>query len=457
MVDCHILLLTFPAQGHINPSIQFAKNLTRMGVKVTIITSLSAHRHMTKSNNSIPKGLSLSAFSDGYDDGFKDGDNHEHFRSELRIRGSKAMVELIKASDEEGSPITCLVYTMVQPWAAEVANAHHIPSALLWIQPATVFNIHYHYLNGYGDAIIKIGNDPSSSIQLPGLPLLASHDLPSFLVPPHKDKYIWGLPLYKELLDMLSSETNPKILVNTFDAIEPEALRAIEKLNLIPIGPLIVPSNASFRGDLFQQSNGYVEWLNSKPESSVVYVSFGSMATLSKEQMQEIACGLLESHRPFMWVIREKENGEREEDKLSCLEELEQEGLIVPWCSQAEVLSHPSSGCFLTHCGWNSSLESLVFGVPMVGFPQFSDQMTNSKLIEDVWKMGVRVVANEEGIVDRKEVRRCIEVVVGGGERGREMRGNAKKWRELARDAMKNGGSLDMNLKAFVDGLGGHC
>ncbi|XP_059632098.1 UDP-glycosyltransferase 75C1-like [Cornus florida] len=457
MVDCHILLLTFPSQGAINPSIQFAKNLIRMGVKVTIITSLSAHRRITKTNSTIPKGLSLSAFSDGYDDGISLDDNHDHFRSELRIRGSKAMAELIKASEEEGYPITCLVYNMNQPWAAEVALAHHIPSAVLWVQPATVFDIYYYYFNGYGDAIRKNGNDPSSTIQLPGLPLLASRDLPSFLVPPHSDKFSWAVPEFKEQLDLLSAETNPKILVNTFNAIELEALRATEKHNLIPIGPLIIPSDASFRGDLFQQSHGYVEWLNSKPKSSVVYVAFGSIVMFSKQQMEEIARGLLESHRPFMWVVREKGNGEREEDKLSCLEELRQEGLIVPWCSQSEVLSHPSLGCFFTHCGWNSSLESLVSGVPMVGFPHFTDQMTIAKLIEDVWKMGVRVVPNEEGILEREEIRRCIEMVMGGGERGREMRGNAKKWKEKAREAMKDGGSLDMNLKAFVDGLGdGH-
>ncbi|XP_059632104.1 crocetin glucosyltransferase, chloroplastic-like [Cornus florida] len=457
MEVCHILLLTFPTQGVINPSIQLAKNLIRMGVKVTILTSLSAIHRMTKPNSTIPKGFTLSAFSDGYDDGFKEGQNREHFLCEFKKRGSKAIAELIKASDEEGYPVNCLVYTMNQPWVVEVAHGYRIPSAVLWTQPATIFDIFHYYFNDYSDAIRKIVNDPSSSIQLPGLPLLTSHDLPSFLVPPHSDKYSWGLLSFKEQQDVLSAEANPIILVNTFDAIEPEALRAIEKFNLIAIGPLIVSSDASFRGDLFQRSLGYVEWLNSKAESSVVYVSFGSIAVLSKQQMEEVAHGLLESHRPFMWVMRAKENGEREEDKLSCLEELGQEGLIVPWCSQVEVLSHPSVGCFLSHCGWNSSLESLVSGVPVVGFPQLIDQMTNAKLIQDVWKMGVRVLANEEEMVDREEIRRGIEMVMGGGEREREMRGNAKKWKELAWEAMKDGGSLDMNLKAFVDGLGhGH-
>ncbi|CBI39405.3 unnamed protein product, partial [Vitis vinifera] len=98
---------------------------------------------------------------------------------------------------------------------------------------------------------------------------------------------------------------------------------------------------------------------------------------------------------------------------LSCREELEQKGMIVSWCSQIEVLTHPSLGCFVSHCGWNSTLESLVSGVPVVAFPQWTDQGTNAKLIEDMWKIGIRVTVNEEGIVESDEFKRCLEIVMG--------------------------------------------
>jgi anthocyanidin 3-O-glucoside 5-O-glucosyltransferase len=270
------------------------------------------------------------------------------------------------------------------------------------------------------------------------------------------------LPIFKELMQTLDdSETTPKILVNTFSAIEPEALKAIEKYDLISIGPLIPsafldgrdPLDNSFGGDLFQKTKDYTEWLNSKPESSVVYVSFGSLLNVEKQQMEEIARGLLESRRPFLWVMRANENGE--EDELSCMEELGQQGKIVPWCSQLEVLSHPSLGCFVTHCGWNSTLESLTSGIPVVAFPHWSDQATNAKLMVDVWKIGVRVKKNEEGMVKSDEVKRCIEIVMGGEEIGEEMRRNAKKWKDSARKAVKEGGSSYENLKAFVEEFGG--
>ena len=164
--------------------------------------------------------------------------------------------------------------------------------------------------------------------------------------------------------------------------------------------------------------------------------------------MEEIAIGLIKSNRPFLWVIRKKEDEKDEE--LSCMEELEQLGMIVPWCSQLEVLSNAALGCFVTHCGWNSTLESLVSGVPVVAFPKWTDQGTNAKLIEDVWRTGVRVKGNEEGFVDGDEISRCLDMVMGG----EEYRRNAKKWRDLAREAMKEGGSSEKNLKTFVEEIG---
>ncbi|KAE8702987.1 UDP-glycosyltransferase 75D1-like [Hibiscus syriacus] len=235
---------------------------------------------------------------------------------------------------------------------------------------------------------------------------------------------------------------------------------------MIAVGPLIQssslknPLDRSLKADIFQcNSNDYLQWLNSKPKSSVVYVSFGSIAVLARQQMEEIARALISSGRPFLWVVRNQKarEEETEEDKLSCREEFEQFGMIVPWCLQVEVLSHPSLGCFVTHCGWSSTLESLVVGVPTVAFPQCSDQATNAKLIEDVWGTGVRMSGNEEGIVERYEIVRCLDLVMGDEEKGKQVRKNVEKWKDLARDAAMKGGSLDINLKAFVHDVTHGC
>ncbi|KAF8015948.1 hypothetical protein BT93_H1482 [Corymbia citriodora subsp. variegata] len=456
MAPPHFLLVTFPGQGHINPSLQFAKRLLRVGAHVTFVTAIGA-RHRMGESKSPPEGLSFASFSDGYDSGYTDEDDIEVYMDELQRRGSETLSDLIASNLENGRRFLGVFYTTLLPWVAEVARSHGIPSTLVWIQPATVLDFYYYYFHGYGDLIRSTGDNPSVPIQLPGLPPLMASDIPSFFTA--KNVYNFSLPIFQRHFEVLFKEANPRILANTFDALEPDAMRAIDKFEVIGIGPLIPsafldgqdPSDTSFGGDLFKSTSGYIEWLDTKPTASVIYVSFGSISVLSKAQKEEMARALLETGRPFLWVIRESGKENRDEDRLSLKEELDKLGMIVPWCSQVEVLSHPSVGCFVTHSGWNSTSESLVCGVPVVAFPQWSDQQTNAKLVTDVWRTGVKVTPNQGGLVESGEMRRCLELVVGDGEKGEEMRRNAQKFRDLAREAVKEGGSSDKNLRAFVD------
>ncbi|MED6134214.1 hypothetical protein PIB30_035005 [Stylosanthes scabra] len=473
----HFLLIPYPAQGHINPSLQLAKRLINLGARVTLSTTLHMHRRM--SDKPSISGLSFVPFSDGYDDGFTPSDDskYDQYASEYKRRGTEFVTDLINSAAEEGrQPFTCLIYSFLQNWVTEVARALHLPSAVLWPQPAVLLDIHYLYFHGYSDYVNeKITKEPSScSLELPGLPpLQPSRDLPSFYLESDssanfQNSFILSL-IEKQIRD-LEQEGKAIVLANTFEALEPDALRAVDdKLDVMPIGPLIPSAfldddkdgggggDSSYGGNIFKRSDDYVEWLDSQAEKSVVYVSFGSFCVLAKKQMEEMARALLDSGHPFLWVIREKEkkkNKEEEEDgELSCREELEARGKIVSWCSQVEVLLHESLGCFVTHCGWNSTMESLACGVPMVAFPQWLDQNTNAKLIEDVWKTGVRVNRKEEEegvVVEGGEIKRCLDLVMGSGEKAKEVRENAEKWKRLAREAAKEGGSSEKNLKTFL-------
>lgn len=192
-----------------------------------------------------------------------------------------------------------------------------------------------------------------------------------------------------------------------------------------------------------------LNWLTTKPPRSVIYVAFGSMADLSNKQMEELAWGLQTSNFNFLWVVRVSE-----QPKLpkSFLQYLGDKGLIVNWSPQVKLLQDEAVGCFFSHCGWNSTIEALSLGVPMVGMPQWTDQPPNAKLVEDVWKVGVRVKVNEEGIVSREEIKNCIREVMEG-ERSREIRGNCEKWKELAIEAISEGGTSDKNIDEFVSKL----
>lgn len=189
-----------------------------------------------------------------------------------------------------------------------------------------------------------------------------------------------------------------------------------------------------------------MKWLDSKEVGSVVYVSFGSMANLGNEQMEELVEGIKRSNCNFLWVVRESEQGKL---PSKFAEETSEKGLVVNWCPQLEVLAHRSTGCFVTHSGWNSTLEALSLGVPMVVMPQWTDQTTNAKFVADVWRVGLRVKVDPSGIVPREEIELCIREVMQG-EKAKGIKENSIRWRELAKEAVDEGGSSGKNIEEFV-------
>lgn len=130
----------------------------------------------------------------------------------------------------------------------------------------------------------------------------------------------------------------------------------------------------------------------------------------------------------------------------------DERALLVRWSRQLEVLSSNRIGCFFSHCGWNSTIEGLSMGIPMVVMPQWTDQTTDAKMVEDVWEVGVRVRVGDDGLVRREEIERCIWEVMET-ERGRGMAENAVKWMELAVEAVSEGGTTDKSINDFVSGI----
>ncbi|XP_066375829.1 anthocyanidin 3-O-glucoside 5-O-glucosyltransferase 1-like [Miscanthus floridulus] len=157
------------------------------------------------------------------------------------------------------------------------------------------------------------------------------------------------------------------------------------------------------------------------------------------------------SGRPYLLVVRKDNRAMLAEEADTELElgERAKNGMVVEWCDQAHVLSHPAVGCFVTHCGWNSVLESVASGVPMVGVPKVSEQSTNARLVEREWRVGVRAQVDGGGVLRAAELRRCVEDVMGDETEVRRM---AAEWNRVVAEAMGKGGSSYCNLMAFVDG-----
>uniref|UniRef100_A0A0A9BZD4 Uncharacterized protein n=1 Tax=Arundo donax TaxID=35708 RepID=A0A0A9BZD4_ARUDO len=245
--------------------------------------------------------------------------------------------------------------------------------------------------------------------------------------------------------------------------MEPDALASLRPhVDVFAVGPVLSflhgagdgKRTSSASPDLFDHDRkDYLEWLDSKPAKSVVYISFGSSSVMSKKQVAEIAGAMAQTTKPFLWVLRKDNCKDQEDDaaikKLTTAAAAAGggggEGLVVEWCDQARVLTHPSVACFVTHCGWNSALESAACGVPLVAAPQYSDQGTGAWLAERMG-VGVRAAAREgDGVVEAGELRRCVETVTSEAVAAR-----AAAWRERARAAVADGGSSDRNLREFL-------
>jgi UDP-glucose:(indol-3-yl)acetate beta-D-glucosyltransferase len=213
-------------------------------------------------------------------------------------------------------------------------------------------------------------------------------------------------------------------------------------------------SPITYGANLLNPEDACIKWLDTKSPDSVAYVSFGSFASLGAVQTEELARGLLAAGNPFLWVVRAADEAHL---PRGLLDEATASGaaFIVRWSPQLEVLAHPAVGCFLTHCGWNSTLEALSFGVPMVALGLWTDQPMNALNVERVWAAGVRARRDAvSGVMFlRGEVERCVRAVTGDGDGARAIREASGKWRDKARSAVKPGGSSDRNMDEFVEFL----
>ncbi|KAM7470470.1 hypothetical protein LguiA_008653 [Lonicera macranthoides] len=457
----HVFLVSFPAQGHVNPLLRLGKLLASKGLLVTLSTTESLGNQLRKANNitdePTPVGLGLLRF-EFFHDGLAEDDplrlDLHSYLPQLELVGKEVLPQMVKKNEDEGRPVSCFINNPFIPWVCDVAYNLKIPSAMLWIQSCACFSVYYNYHH----SIVPFPNEtnPEIDVQLPFMPLLKYDEIPSFLHPttPYLVLKRVILEQYKNLNKSFC------VLMETFYELEHELINYVSKFCPIkPVGPLFknpLIMSSTITGDMIKADN-CDEWLDSKDPSSVVYISFGSVIHLKQEQVDEIAYGLLNSRTNFLWVMKQPQNGSKLERLFlpkGVLDNVGDKGKVVQWCSQEKVLAHPAVACFVTHCGWNSTMEALSSGVPVVAFPQWGDQVTNAKYLVDVFKVGVRLCRGEaEGrVVGREEVERSLREVIGG-DKAAEMKKNALKWKKAAESAVAEGGSSDRNILEFVEDI----
>ncbi|XP_058728234.1 zeatin O-glucosyltransferase-like [Vicia villosa] len=251
-------------------------------------------------------------------------------------------------------------------------------------------------------------------------------------------------------------------IFNTSRAIESPYLELIEKIDcskklwaLGPFNPLTIENKKDSKS-----RHSCMEWLDKQEPKSVIYVSFGTTTTLKDEQIEQIALGLEQSKKKFIWVLRDADKGDifdGNEDKRDELargfeERVKGMGLVVrDWAPQLEILNHTSTGGFMSHCGWNSSLESISMGVPIAAWPMHSDQPRNCAFITQVLKVGLVVKDwdKRDELVTALDVENAVRRLMETKE-GDEMRERAIKLKNDIGMSMEEGGVCRMEMDSFI-------
>jgi UDP-glucosyltransferase BX8/BX9 len=261
---------------------------------------------------------------------------------------------------------------------------------------------------------------------------------------------------HEALYDLFTHDTealkaSSGVIINTFDAIDSLEVEKFQKVIPIPIfciGPLHKFTPPA-RSSLLKQDLSCLEWLNTQAPSSVIYVSFGSLACLNHEEFIETAWGLANSGQPFLWVVRPGSIiGKDEIDYFpdGFIEAMHGHMKIISWAPQQEVLAHAAIGVFWTHNGWNSTLEALCEGVPMICRPHFGDQMGVARYVTHVWKAGIEL----EGKLERGKIEKVIKRLMRDDE-GADIRQRMKAIKHEASCCIKRDGSSSINIDKLIN------
>ncbi|ONK75583.1 uncharacterized protein A4U43_C03F18430 [Asparagus officinalis] len=461
----HAVLVPYPAQGHINPMLRLGKLLHAKGFHVTFVNTEYNHRRLVRSwGPGVVKGVDGFRFEtipDGLPPSDVEATQDIPALCDSTTRNClEPFRQLLRKLNSNSPPVSCIVSDGVMSFTLDAAEELGVPEVLFWTTSACGFMayLHYHELVARGLAPLRDMADVTNGYLdtpvdcIPRMNKLRLKDFPSFIRTTDPDDV---------MLRFVVRETSraaraTAILLNTFDELERPVLE--EMASIVPpvytIGPLFLlanqlPANSPVRSltsSLWKQDTTCTGWLDSKRPGSIVYVNFGSITVMSTEQLVEFAWGLAKSGYDFLWVIRpDLVKGEDAVLPRDFLVETNGRSLLVNWCDQEAVLSHPAIGGFLTHSGWNSTLESICAGVPMICWPFFAEQQTNCRYVCAEWDIGMEI----DGDVKRKEVEGLIRELMGG-EKGKELRRRVMELKEKGVKAAEKDGSSSVNFERMI-------
>ncbi|KAK7348160.1 hypothetical protein VNO80_22710 [Phaseolus coccineus] len=455
-----LYFIPYLAAGHMIPLRDIAQFFASRGHLVTIITTPSNAQHLNQSHNFRLQTFPFPSQEVGLPDGVENMTAVTDLDKSYRINAATMLLRQPIESFVEQDPPDCIVADFLYPWVHDLANKLRIPRL--------VFNGFPLFSICAMESVKTLSIHSSGPFAIPDFP----HHITMKSSPPKESREF----LEPLLTTALKSDG---FIINNFVELDGEEyLRHYERTTghkAWHLGPACLARRTALekaeRGPKSVVSmQECVSWLDSKRVNSIVYVSFGSFCYFPDKQLYEIACAMEASGYGFIWVVPEKKEKEeeKEEEKEKWLpkgfEERNGEKVMIirGWAPQMIILNHPAVGAFLTHCGWNSTVESVAAGVPMITWPVHTDQFYNEKLITQLRGIGVEVGSEEwnpycfferEKLVGRACIEKAVRRIMDGAYESLQIRRRAKEFGETARQAVEEGGSSYNNLTALIDYL----
>ncbi|KAI7733333.1 hypothetical protein M8C21_017000 [Ambrosia artemisiifolia] len=435
-----LVLTASPLQGHMTPMLHLATFLHSKGFSIAI-----AHSELNRPDPSNHPGFTFIPLPDNLS-ATPSFANAVQFMQALndncRPHFLEHLVQIInEQKDSSDKESIVIIYDNLMYFAGSVASDLGLPSIILRTSSASTFPVFKIIPLLHQDGRFPVQESMLQEIVTELHPLR------------YKDLPFIGLPIEQtlETINIILPKTPPSAFIwNTLEFLEPSGLTQVRnhyQVPVFPIGPLhkIIPTPCST--SFLEEDMSCISWLDKQAPKSVVYVSLGSIAYMDEKVSTEMAWGIANSNQPFIWVVRPGSVKGFEWIEFlpeGLVTDMKVRGLIVKWAPQKDVLAHCAVGGFWSHCGWNSTLESLSEGVPMLCQPYDLDQKVNSRYLCYVWKMGVEIV------VERGEIEGAIRRVLVS-KQGEEMRQRAMEIQEKIKVAVSHGGSSQNSLKELID------
>lgn len=475
--NLHFILFPLMAQGHTIPMVDMAKLLSQRGTAVTIITTpVNALRFQATVTRAVQGGRNIRVVQLNFPSeevGLPKGCENFDMLSTHQLGGQFFAATILLREPFETflkhvkPPPSCIISDMCLPWTSDVAHKFHIPR-LVFHGPSCFSLLSMHNL-----IKSKLFDEGSSErLVVPGLPHkveVTKTKVEGMVKPSHSSQDSAAMNAFLEQIQE-SEKKAFGIVANTFEELEAEYIEEFSNVKgkkVWSIGPA-----SQCNKDILEKvergnkasitEHDCLNWLGAREPSSVLYVCLGSLARLATSQLIQLGLALEESNLPFIWCIRYK----TEEFDKWILDENFQErskgkGLIIwGWAPQVLILSHKAIGGFLTHCGWNSTLEGITAGIPLLTWPLFAEQFLNEALVVQILRIALSLGADrpilfgEEDkvgvLVKRDDIKMAAQKLMNAGDEGRERRERAKALGDKAKKAMEDGGSSYLNMNLLV-------